>query len=300
MTRLLTFEIQYCSPIPFVLLHDDKAIEQVTQRFFYKDSLIYFICKVKKVRFEIKSIVIIDDIVSLNLLFDGKTILTKFCMMKGRKVKLLDSSTNKLLHMDIEGCESENPMKLTPDLVLRMSKIEVGNKPELLYIGYSFEPIRRLLSHEKIIKASAEIEDENELRLYVSSFKFSYCYTKEKNLICVSDIGIKKDVTTDEKLKEYVMLVERILIHYFQTEGLNDKHINMDIKEDRLFNRILKQNGIRFIGGGYEMEDGEYFDFLSKHVNSNSGEKLFFIDFENTNDGYLTHEETMKRFLIQQ
>lgn len=65
MNRLLTFEIQYCSPIPFVLLHDDIAIEQFTNRFFSKDSLIYFICKVKKVRFEMKSIVINDDIVNL-------------------------------------------------------------------------------------------------------------------------------------------------------------------------------------------------------------------------------------------
>ncbi|REG88381.1 hypothetical protein [Flavobacterium aquicola] len=295
MNRILTFELQYCSPIPFTLLHDENSIIQFSERFFSKDSLIYFICKVKKVRFDIESIFINNDIITLDLLFGNKRIPVNFCIEPNKKVKLIEGSTNKLLLLEIEGYPTENPMKLVPDLVLRMSKIEIGNKPELIYIGYSFEPIRRLFSHEKIIKASAEIEDENELRLYVSSFKFSYCYVKDKNLVCVSDIGIKKDITTDEKLKDYVMLVERILINYFQTEGLNDKHVNMNISKDRLFKEILEKNAIRFIGGGYEMEEGEYFDFSSKHINTT--EKHFFIDYENINDGYLTHDEIMKRFL---
>lgn len=294
MNKLLTFELQYCNPIPFTLLHDDNAINQFANRVFSKDSLIYFICKVKKVRFDTESIIINNDTISLNLIFEDKTIPVSFCIERDKKVKLIEGSTNKLLLLDIEGYSSENPLKVVPDLVLRMSKTEIGNKPELIYIGYSFEPIRRLFNHEKIVKASAELEDENELRLYVSSFKFSYCHTKDKNLVCINDIGIKKDITTDENLKDYVMLVERILINYFQTEGLNDKHVNMDISKDRLFKEILEKNSIRFIGGGYEMEEGEYFNFLSKHINTD--EKLFFIDYENTNDGYLTYDETMKRF----
>ncbi|SHL96440.1 hypothetical protein [Flavobacterium chilense] len=296
MNKILFFEIQFCSPIPFILLHDEKAINQFTSRFFYKDSLIYFICKVKKVRFDMKSISINKDVINLSLIFNKKVIPVKFCIVRDREVKLLEGSTNKLLLIDIEGYDAENPMKITPDLVLRNSKIEIGNKPQLIYIGYSFKPIRRLLNHEKIIKASAEIEDDDELRLYVSSFKFSFCYLKEKKkLVCISDIGIQKDVTSDEQLKEYVMLVERILINYFQTEGLNDKHVDMDINKDRLFKKILKKNGVRFIGGGYEMEDGEYFDFLSKHIDSS--EKHFYLDYENIKDGYLTHDEIMDRFL---
>lgn len=266
MNRMLIFELQYCNPIPFTLLHDEKSIKQFSERNFSKDSLIYFICKVKKVRFVIESLVITNDIINIDLIFDSKTIPIKFCIMPNRKVKLKEGSTNKLLFLEIEGYSSDDLLKLTPDLALRISKTEIGNRPELIYIGYSSKPIRRLFTHEKIIKASTEIEDENELRLYVSSFKFSYCFFKDTNLVCINDIGIKKDVVTDEKLKDYITLVERILINYFQTEGLNDNHINMDISKDRLFKEILQRNEIRFIGGGYEMEEGEYFDFSSKNT----------------------------------
>lgn len=230
--------------------------------------------------------------ITVNLIFDNEIIPANIIVNK--EISLLNGSNNKLLILNIEGWP--HPMYVTPDKVIRDLNKNVGNKPELLYIGYSFEPVNRLLGHEKIVKASAEIEDEYELRLYVSSFKFSYCFLNgHKQLICINDIGVRKDVTSDEELKDHVMLAERILINYFQTEGLNDHHINMNIKKDIMFKRILKKNGIRFIGGGYEMEDGEYFDFLSQ--NRTDTEKSFYIDYENPNDGYLNQEETMKRFL---
>jgi hypothetical protein len=292
LNKLLTFEIEHCSPLPFVLLHNDIAIQQLMERFFFKDSLIYFICKVKKLRFDMSSLKIENQNITVNLIFDNEIIPAHIIVNK--EISLLKGSNNKLLILNVEGWP--HPMYVTPDKVIRDLNKNVGNKPELLYIGYSFEPVNRLLGHEKIVKASAEIEDEYELRLYVSSFKFSYCFFNgHKQLICINDIGVRKDVTSDEELKDHVMLAERILINYFQTEGLNDHHINMNIRNDIMFKRILKKNGIRFIGGGYEMEDGEYFDFLSQ--NRTDTEKSFYIDYENPNDGYLNHDETMKRFL---
>lgn len=100
---------------------------------------------------------------------------------------------------------------------------------------------------------------------------------------------------SDETLKKYVKMVERIFIHYFQTEGLNDHHINLNITEDTILQELLTENGITFFGGGFEMEDGHYFDFWSK--NQTNKDKSFFFNFDNPNLGYINFEKANELFL---
>lgn len=296
MSKFLIFEIQNCSPLPFVLLNNETAIDQISERTFHKDSLIYFITKVKKVRFDLQTIEIENDRVKVHLIFENNRIPADFSIIDGAIPKLLASSTNKKLEFEVNGIDIPSPMIVTPDLVLRQLNGEVGNKPELIYIGYSFEPIRRLRSHEKIVKASAEIEDDEELRIYISSFKFSFMETLPgKKLVCIDNIGIKKDAVDDDTFKIYVKMVERIFIHFFQTEGLNDNHINMDIMKDPVLKQLLQDSGIRFFGGGFDMEGGEYFDFWS--ANQTSQDKSFFFDFDNPQLGYLTEQKANELFL---
>lgn len=293
MNKLLSFEIKYSSPIPFSLLHNETAAEQFLARPFSKDSQLYFICKVKKVRFDLKSIKVENDIISIDLLYMGKRANVKFCITKGKNIEIRQESNNKVLLLDVEDNDEHNPMYVSPDLILRKLGKNIGNKPEILYVGYSSEPVQRLLSHEKIVKAVANIDDEDELRLYVNSLVFGYCINDDTGLKCINNIGIEQGQIADSQFKDYIKLAERIFIHYFQTESLNEKHIEMNISKDRLFKKILLKNKIRFIGGGYEMEDGEYFDFFSKNISSPN--KHFFLDYSNPGDGYLQLEDVMVR-----
>jgi hypothetical protein len=296
MSKFLVFEIHHCSPVPFVLLNNDTAIKQITEREYHKDALIYFICKVKKVRFDLRTCQIQGDRVKINLIYEGHTLPADFSILDGRIPSLLESSTSKNLLFDVEGIEEPSPMAVTPDLVLRQLKGEIGNRPQIIYIGYSFDPIGRLRSHEKIVKASSEIEDNEEIRIYINSFKFSYAETfPNKQLVGLENIGIKRDKVSNATLKKYVKMVERVFIHFFQTEGLNDNHINMDIMTDPILKKLLQDSGVRFFGGGFDMEGGEYFDFWS--TNQIKTEKSFFFDFKNPQLGYITFEQANKSFL---
>ncbi len=296
MSKFLTFEIKQTSPLPYILLFNDEAIDQITEREFYKDSLIYFICKVQKVRFDMDSLMVKDDIVKVNLKYQKNLIPAEFSVLKGKRNIVLPTSNSKKLEIIVEGLEKPTPMIVTPDLVLRQLNGNIGNRPEIIYIGYSLEPIKRLRSHEKIVRANAEIDDKEELRLYINSFKFSLMERREPNqLICLDNIGIKRGAVSDERLKKYVKMVERIFIHYFQTEGLNDNHINMSIMQDPILQELLTENGVTFFGGGLEMEDGDYFDFWSKNQTKN--DKSFFFNFDNPQLGYIDFDKANELFL---
>ena len=117
----------------------------------------------------------------------------------------------------------------------------------------------------------------------------------EKHLTCINDIGIRRHLVSDKEFKTYVKMVERVFIHFFQTEGLNDNHINMDIMKDPILKKLLRNSGIRFFGGGFEMEDGEYFNFWSRK--QTAPVKSFCFDFANPQQGYSTVEMAQTLFL---
>lgn len=296
MSKFLTFEIKNTNPLPYILLFNDDVIDQISERDFYKDSLIYFICKVQKVRFDIDSLKVSGDTINVDLLYQKHIIPAEFSVEIGKNNSVLPTSNSKKLDINVDGVEKPKPMVITPDLVLRQLNGNIGNKPEIIYIGYSLEPIRRLRSHEKIVRANAELNDSEEIRLYINSFKFSLMEKKvPKQLIYLDNIGIKKGVVSDETLKKYVKMVERIFIHYFQTEGLNENHINMNITQDPILKELLTENGITFFGGIFEMEDGDYFDFWSK--NQTNTNKSFFFNFDNPGLGYINFDKAKELFL---
>lgn len=295
MSKFLTFEIKKSEPIPYILLFNDKLIEQISEQEHFKDSLIYFICKVQKVRFVMNSLKVQGDTISINLLFKDKEIPVEFSIIKEKNIIVLPASNSKKLEIIFEEEEKTKPMLITPDLVLRQCDLNINNKPEIIYIGYSFEPIRRFRNHEKIVRANAEIDDNEEIRLYLNSFKFSLLETKpNKQFIALDNIGIKKGVVSDDTLKKFVKMLERILIHYFQTEGLNDNHINMNILQDPVMQKLLKENGINCIGGGFEMNGYDYFDFWSKKQTSKN--KSFFFNFDHPHLGYMDYDSASKLF----
>jgi len=122
MSKFLTFAIRHSHPLAFVQLFDDFAIHQLTERESYKDSLIYFICKVKKVRFDLRTLRIENDRIKVNLIHNGIPYETDFCVFNGLVPTLLESSTSKKLEFNAEGIA--HPISYTPDLILRRLNIK--------------------------------------------------------------------------------------------------------------------------------------------------------------------------------
>jgi hypothetical protein len=294
MAKFLTFGIKTSQPLPFILLYNDLAIEQILSKLAFKDSVIYFICKVKKVRFNISTLKLVADRIYINMNYQGDEFPVDFTILNGKIPIISNKSNSKQILAVIEGQAKQ--LAITPDMVLRGLRKELGIKPELIYIGYSLDPIKRLRRHEKIVKASAEIDDSEEIRIYISSFVFSLSETSSgKALTIIKDIGIQKGKVDDKIFKKYVKMVERLFINYFQTEGLNDNHINMKLMDDPLLIELLHSVNIRFIGGEFDMHEGEYFHFWSQAQLAN--ERAFYFDFSNPQLGYISEEQIMKSFI---
>lgn len=295
MSKFLTFEIKYSDPIPLILLNDDVALKQITEKEHFKNSFIYFICKAKKVRFDISSLEINYDTIFIDLISGRNRVHSEFSMIDGRKVSCYKDSSSKKLLIEVESISDPCPVILTPDLVLGRLGAHIGNRPEILYIGYSLSPIKRLRKHEKIIKALDELEDDEEIRVYINTFKY---YLFEKNngkvITCLEDIRIKRGAVSDKTLRDFMKMTERILINYFQPE-LNDNHINMSIAFDPLLGELLIKNGIKFFGGSFHMDGGEYFDFYSKEQKLEK--KEFYFNFLRPEIGFCDLEAANVDFL---
>lgn len=292
MEKMLSFEISRSHSIPYVLLYNKEVVNNIKEKGFYPNSLIYFITKVKKTRFDYSSTNIQDGKLETNILYDNVKIPATIDL--GSRIELdYEKSNEKVL--TFRDTLTNRQSILLPTNVFRMNKINIGNKPEIIYVGYSFEPIERLEKHEKIVKAHTQLADNEEIRLYINKLKF-YFFKQQQNkeIIIIDNIGIERGKVSDKQLKDFIKLSERMFINFFQTKGLNDQHINFDITKDKLAQKILHKNKIKFVSCDYDMYGGEYYDFFSKNQKFNS--KSFAFNFNKPEKGFRAYEVIMKEF----
>lgn len=161
---------------------------------------------------------------------------------------------------------------------------KIANKPEILYVGYSLEILRRLKNHEKIIKILSSLDDDHELRIFLNSIRYSFLNLKDNGELSVgvNDLGLNKERIEKDDFKDLIKLSERILIHYFQPKFNND-HINLKLETDPLVKKLLKKHEITIVGAEYGMGNN-FFDFWSKNQKTNS--KMFLFDTDEPEKGY--------------
>lgn len=123
-------------------------------------------------------------------------------------------------------------------------------KPQVLYVGETFDKKKRFSTHGKLLKATTLIEEDEILAVYFLHMRFSfvglapYLNNPHDTLQDISDIHNKRSV----------QLIERLLIKLF-SPVLNKLHNNRKVLEDNFVRQKLINNNIRYVTLDVGMED---------------------------------------------
>lgn len=282
MGRFFNAEILKSQPIHFRYLTDEELIKHIKSQVDFDDLLIYFLCKVKKLRFDLTDIGIDGNELELTIVVGGKNrVRTKFPFADKEFSIDFSESTEKELVIDIK--DSPDKIYLIPETVGQRLKLNFGNRPEIVYIGESLSIIGRLQKHEKIVETTSKLNDDEELRIYINSFKYSYIGGIEDNIVfAIGNLGLNLKNLDKAEMKDIMRLTERVLIHFFQPE-FNSDHKGLDITTDPLTKEILLQHKVTGLYISYDI-DTEFYDFYTPSQALSN--KTFYFNFNKPDNGY--------------
>lgn len=126
-------------------------------------------------------------------------------------------------------------MPLSIHSILSLFNIEIGDFPQILYVGKSESLSDRVYRHERIQEALSTIDDDSDLYLYAFQFDASkLSITGSSGLIS----SVSKQQVTDIAPADQLSIVEMSLINYFKPQ-LNTHYKNADIRANPTFERAL-------------------------------------------------------------
>lgn len=294
MRHSIFYEVQSAVGCPYRLLFFDKFFKPLSETDPFTHSNIYLFTKVKKVRFDLertilvnkrtlKTTIIIGKMISLDLTFSFfetvPIIKTVFETLENYEDLLSDdddfwsceidkeNSSSDKIHFYQKTKSGENfDFWLIPENIETAVEIEndlnFDNKPEVVYVGQSFQLTHRIKSHKTLHKAVSQLDDSEEIRIFFLTFKYGYGGHKDF-------FQIKGDVMktwlsqhgNSKEFKDKISLVERFLIHYLRPI-YNEQHVDADIVCDRLVKRLLTKNDIDVITLNFGVW-GKAFEFWS-------------------------------------
>lgn len=325
MRHYIFYEVQTAVGCPYRLLFFDKFFKPLSESDPFVYSNIYLFTKVKKVRFDLertslinkrtlKTTIIIGNKFSRDLtlpFFETVPIIkTVYETLENYNDLLSDdddfwtceidkenSSSDKIHFYQNSKTGEEFDFWLIPENIETAVEVEndidFDNKPEVLYVGQSFQMTTRIKSHKTLHKAVSKLDDTEEIRIFFLTFKYGYGGHKDY-------FQLKGDVMNtwlsqhgkSKEFKDKISLVERFLIHYLRPI-YNEQHVNSNIVSDRLVKTILTKNNIDAItinfgvwGKGFEFwspkqhlrTDFASFNFLKPELGYIEG--LIEYDFE--------------------
>jgi hypothetical protein len=158
------------------------------------------------------------------------------------------NDTKLVINVTPIGADSFVPLNVLVENVLEAENVELGldGAPRIVYIGQSFRIIERLQSHKRINEASANLRDDEELRINLVQFRTGYM---GKYLDDGWKFFLSQHNPRSTEFKNKVSLLERILISFFRPE-LNDQHVNTELRDDQLVSQIVKRFQIGGLGVG--------------------------------------------------
>ncbi|MEJ5104437.1 hypothetical protein [Chryseobacterium sp. MYb328] len=116
------------------------------------------------------------------------------------------------------------------------------SKPEVLYVGETFDKENRFYRHEKILKATTLKEPKDKLVVYFLHIRFSYLGL---NTFYNNPMEIFNEIK-DLNSKTSVRLLERLYIKLFNPI-LNESHNDNNVIEDNLVQKKLIDNSIHYV-----------------------------------------------------
>tara|TARA_A100000171_G_C2139555_1_gene153638 strand:+ start:417 stop:1328 length:912 start_codon:yes stop_codon:yes gene_type:complete len=275
------------------LHHRNLAGQDYSKIFFeiptVKDTDLYLLCKVKKLRVILWKTFILGNWLRISFKVGDKVsrgfwLNTSLTFgLSDLKIDRRRSSPTHLAFLDNNG----QSLVIPPESFEQLLDLNLNNSPEILYVGESKDMKKRALKHEKISPAIAGLQDDEELRLHFLKIKYEYNFSNGNILNCVS-LNMHKhlyipgyDFEMVERLK--VQVAERFLINYYRPL-LNKTHKGDNISKNKIIVDFQKKLNIQRVLMGTEMH-GTSFQFWSPYQRLKS--KDFVFNF-GENPGYQT------------
>ena len=255
---------------PYLFL---DGLEQILNDGIFPGSHIYYLTFVPKIRFAAKKCTIIDSKIFISFSVLQKTINTEISLTNIHPFKSHNFSCDALISLDLEVKQSSNSSKflsinsktakdivfdLTVDTILASCDVNFDFKPEIVYVGQSFDLLNRWKNHQQINKANSIICDDYELRLYFIHFTFigSFESVGDKNF---KSLVVVKDRDSRE-FRDRISVVEQALIQYYRPI-LNSQHLDGNVNT-AAFKRIIRNTGLKTMGLSLGMNE-HAFQFFS-------------------------------------
>ncbi len=282
MLSIFAYKIHQSFELPYEDAIDKNmmtTLESTNETVF--NSRIYFICRIKKIKIDIKSVRLFWGNLSFKLFIGDKRTKRQYLKLpifKHAKI-LREHLTEERITLLINGEKWHIPATELPDMV----NLQEDRSPNVIYVGETFNKASRYKTHEKLLKATTIVDHScEELKIYFQHIKFIYGgYPIE-----FSTLNELKDINN----KAAVKLLERLFIQLFKPE-LNEFHVEADIFSDPLVVKNFRSNGIDYVhldlglnGKAYQFNsaklqrsnDWYYFDFKAKMIKEGMPELVSF------------------------
>lgn len=263
MGSYFSFAIKQAFLTPVRNIPEKGYLGELMKIDFIQESKHYFLCRTKKLLFEVSKAKIYNGtILKTRFILGGKKTRRYSIDLKnfGEHIRIDKGKSNdKCIAIISE--KAELPFLIQPETFEKQCDIDLDNPPEIMYIGKSIDFSKRLKGHEKVELARNRISENEDLRYYFVNFKLGFQGMNDNNIL-IHLGAIEPDligITDKEKMYE---LMERVMIHFFKPE-LNELHKKSEIKKDRRLHEILLSNGITGITCCYGME-GHAYQFWTK------------------------------------
>lgn len=133
------------------------------------------------------------------------------------------------------------------------------SKPQVLYVGETFDKKNRFSPHEKLLKATTLKKSNEVLVVYFLHMRFQFVgFNNFEN----NPLDIFNEIK-DIHSKTAIKLMERFFIKLFRPI-LNEQHNNNDVLKDKLIHSMLIQKSIDIVSLDIGMNDYE-FNFMGGH-----------------------------------
>jgi hypothetical protein len=142
-------------------------------------------------------------------------------------------------------------------------------KPEVLYIGETFNKKSRFSSHKKILQATTLLKSKDNLFVYFLQIRFSFMGISQFH----NDPLKIFDEIKDTNSKTSVQLLERLFIKLFNPI-LNEKHNNAKVKDDIFIKDKLIKEKIEYVCLDIGMNDSS-FNFIGGKRLKNEDHYIF-------------------------
>jgi hypothetical protein len=266
--------------MPHRWLFEDFVNDKLLEEANFFGSHIYYLVRVPKIRYIAESAKIIKNkVVSVKITIAGNRIIHVLFPLRKlpffKKINRKDISRmlfevepyiNKNLsnqyELTVTFCMSkeEHITRILPiDSMIALQEIDVGFKPEIIYIGQSFDMLNRWKNHKQVNRAISTLKDDEELRLYFIHFRFianceNHGDSRWNALLDISNCN-------SEVFKDRISIIEQALIQFYRPE-LNTKHVD-GIADTASYQRISEATKIETIGLFLGMH-GAAFQFYSQ------------------------------------